>query len=109
VTDPRIDALADRLYGFGLGPLDARRNVAERFLATVDAVDPARVALTAALDKARYEALHAVATEIKAFLEKEFSPPIWWRTYDIPHRLAGCVWDDNGGQDGFGQYDCEES
>lgn len=40
--DPRVDALAERLYGQGFGPLDARRNVARRYLEAADAVDPLR-------------------------------------------------------------------
>lgn len=50
---------------------------------------------------------HHVAEEIDAYLLANHAPPIWWHISDIAHLAAGCKWDVDGGEDGFGEYDCE--
>lgn len=45
-ADPRVDALAERLYGLGFGPRDARRNVASAYLRAANTADPYRLLLT---------------------------------------------------------------
>lgn len=60
-------------------------------------------------DDARANALHEVAAKIETYLRQEHAAPIWWHLYDIVHRAAGCTWDDEAGEDGFGEYDCATS
>lgn len=73
----------------------------------LSAAEAERDGLAGQLAKVRDDALHEAAAEIYTFLGAEYAPPIWWRCYDIPHRLAGCEWDDDGGLDGLGSYACE--